>query len=456
MKRSNAILFLVALIIMLAVVAYFTMSQNNRYFWGESLRTTEDQPYDVSIFYNLLEKNGTDTEIIKLEKSLKYELENRDSGKAYTYIAISSGFYPDSTELNALLAFAKQGNSVFISAKSFGTIIPLTLAYGEDSVAKLKEHLNNTDIFYNVPDSIHAKYDEASTWSEKDSIYQEYKDVLRDKAYNNSIIEYLDEQRVTSLQLTNDHSKIPLYILVRKDTISREWAFLNLPGKPLAIYPDGQTACVSIKYGKGKIIFSSTPIIFSNYYLLKQENFVFVNKLLSATTPATFLVDDISRYQSDNSLFSPKSTLGQSPLSFILSQEALKWAWYTLIVAVLLFVSFKSKRKQRIIPILKPNLNTTLAYAKMFGSLQLKDKDNTAKGKEIMQHFMYHLRTKNRWQKTEINDELKSLLLKMVPEHNREIQIVLHLGTKSIEEKPLSDLEIINLFNYTKLLIDKI
>jgi hypothetical protein len=167
------------------------------------------------------------------------------------------------------------------------------------------------------------------------------------------------------------------------------------------------------------------------------------------------LFDEIVRF--DRSVFNRRrgASLGQSPLSFILSQRALKWAWFTLLGASLLFVLFRSKRKQRIIPILQPNKNTTLAYAQLLGSLQLKEKNNGSKGIEIFQHFLQHLRQRNRWHSNEVNEELKKRLLKLAPDLKKQIEYVIYLGTKTAQKKQLTDSEVINLFNYTNQIIQR-
>ena len=92
----------------------------------------------------------------------------------------------------------------------------------------------------------------------------------------------------------------------------------------------------------------------------------------------------------------------------------------------------------------------------MLGSLQLKEKNNTAKGREIFLHFMQYLRSKNRWHSKEVNEELKKTLEKLVPEMDKEIQLVMYLGHKVDKGSPISDLEIIRLFNYTQRILEKI
>ncbi|MDT8348035.1 MAG: DUF4350 domain-containing protein, partial [Flavobacteriaceae bacterium] len=64
-----------------------------------------------------------------------------------------------------------------------------------------------------------------------------------------------------------------------------------------------------------------------------------------------------------------------SPMRFVLSQTSLKWAYYLTIATLLVFVIFKAKREQRIIPVLAPLENSSVAFAKTVGSLYYQHKD---------------------------------------------------------------------------------
>ena len=67
--------------------------------------------------------------------------------------------------------------------------------------------------------------------------------------------------------------------------------------------------------------------------------------------------------------------VSDSPLRFILSQPALKWAWYLLLAGVLIFIIFNLRRTQRPIPILPKNLNTSVEFVKTIGNLYYQEGD---------------------------------------------------------------------------------
>ena len=53
----------------------------------------------------------------------------------------------------------------------------------------------------------------------------------------------------------------------------------------------------------------------------------------------------------------------------ILQSQALKWAFYMTLISLILFVIFRGKRTQRIIPVIDPLKNATLDFTKTIGDL---------------------------------------------------------------------------------------
>jgi hypothetical protein len=64
------------------------------------------------------------------------------------------------------------------------------------------------------------------------------------------------------------------------------------------------------------------------------------------------------------------------PLKYILAQPALRWAWYLLLSLGLLYVIFRARRRQRIIPVLEGNPNQTYAYVSTIGRMYFLQGDN--------------------------------------------------------------------------------
>ena len=135
-------------------------------------------------------------------------------------------------------------------------------------------------------------------------------------------------------------------------------------------------------------------MIFTNIYLLNEQNHQFVSALLS------YLPENILRRTEYYHLGRMEAT---TPLRFILTTEPLRWAYYISIIALLVFIIFEAKRKQRIIPIVKPLTNTSLEFVATIGTLYYErgDHKNIAEKKihflfdQIRTHYLLNLHNQN-------------------------------------------------------------
>lgn len=66
----------------------------------------------------------------------------------------------------------------------------------------------------------------------------------------------------------------------------------------------------------------------------------------------------------------------EGPLEFILSEPALKTAWYLILSATILYLMFGAKRKQRIVEPMENMENTSIEYAEVISQMFMKQKDH--------------------------------------------------------------------------------
>lgn len=128
-----------------------------------------------------------------------------------------------------------------------------------------------------------------------------------------------------------------------------------------------QVNVVRIKEGEGQLILGSSPLIFTNYYLLESNNHLYVEGVLSYLPPRdiTYMLVQHTGDKGESS----------SLLRFIFEHPALTWAWYFFLLALVVFTLFTAKRKQRIIPIIPTVKNTTVAFTKTVSNLYIQSKD---------------------------------------------------------------------------------
>jgi len=146
----------------------------------------------------------------------------------------------------------------------------------------------------------------------------------------------------------------------------------------------GQTNFIRVTFGDGYFYFHSNPLVFTNYNLVKGDNYEYIFKALSYL-PSTGLVWD--EYYKDSSL--REKTI----LSYIMDHTALKYAYYLFFIGLILFFVFQSKRVQRIIPVIEPIQNTSKQFVETIGRLYLSKKNHVDLAQKKFIYFLEFLRS---------------------------------------------------------------
>lgn len=144
----------------------------------------------------------------------------------------------------------------------------------------------------------------------------------------------------------------------------------------------GLPVTLKIIRGKGAIYVNSTPLAFSNAYLLNDANYKFAELSLSHLPQRTTYWTEyyhLGRMEA------------QTPLRFILGNEPLRWAYYITVFSLILFMLFEIKRRQRVIPIIKPLVNTSLEFVQTVGNLYYQSADHKNIAEKRIQFFLEQL-----------------------------------------------------------------
>jgi hypothetical protein len=182
---------------------------------------------------------------------------------------------------------------------------------------------------------------------------------------------------------------------------------------------------IKVNWGKGNIFLHLQPVVFTNYHLLKKNNKKYAAAALSYLPDDTIYFDSKNKFGKD---------LGSSPLRFILSQPPLRYAWYLALLSIFLFMIFNAKRKQRVVKVIKPLENTTVAFTKTIGNLYYETKDHDNLVNKKITYFLEHIR-RVYYLDTQVLDKkfVKSLVLKSgkdESETQKLINLIAHLKAK--------------------------
>lgn len=90
----------------------------------------------------------------------------------------------------------------------------------------------------------------------------------------------------------------------------------------------------------------------------------------------------------------------RTPLRYILSQPALKWAYWTAMALLLLTVLVYARRRQRAIPVVTPPRNTSREFADTMGRLYYFRGDHADIARKLTVQFKDEVRRKLRLHRT--------------------------------------------------------
>jgi hypothetical protein len=141
---------------------------------------------------------------------------------------------------------------------------------------------------------------------------------------------------------------------------------------------EGNPLVIRAFIGKGEIFLVSTPLMFTNYNILDGNNASYVFRLLSYMKDKPLIRIEAYGNHSDEP---------QTPLRYIISEPPLRWAIYSIIILLILFMIFTAKRRQRVIPVVESPPNRTLGFMQLISNLYYQNHDNSEILKMKHQYF---------------------------------------------------------------------
>ncbi|MBB4803005.1 hypothetical protein HNP37_003080 [Flavobacterium nitrogenifigens] len=170
---------------------------------------------------------------------------------------------------------------------------------------------------------------------------------------------------------------------------------------------------IEVPYKNGYVYLHTQPVAFTNYTLLKKEQYQYTENILSY-----FSEGDIIWYTKG-----PKDErISGSPLRYIMSQPPLKSAWFLGLFGILIFMIFNAKRKQRIVPIIKPLENLTVDFTKTIGNLYYQEGDHTNIIDKKIIYFLEKIRTDFLIDTTKLDDDFIKKLHYKTGKDEKDIQ----------------------------------
>lgn len=131
----------------------------------------------------------------------------------------------------------------------------------------------------------------------------------------------------------------------------------------LAFDTDTIPVAASVPYGKGEVIFVSSPLLFTNFGMLEGNTSEYIFRLMS--TMADVPVYRTEAYMKTDAM----QDVQYSPFRELIKRPPLRWALYLLLLGVILLMGTTARRRQRVIPMISPPLNKSLEFVRLIGTL---------------------------------------------------------------------------------------
>jgi len=323
MKKN--LFFGVIIVLMFLIMYGINRNAPRKFRWEPTYDTRDTQPYGAFVFDKLLKTSWEEGYTHSYESILdlysKGDLENAN------LLIICADFDIPIYQEKAFFDYLEKGGNILISSSSFRYSLSDSLNF----------YLRwNYSSYFSSDLSLKQPITSAYLWtsSEKDSIRNIPKPILN---------------RTFS---PNDG-----------DSIGR--------GNVSIMATNSEDEAIMLRYeiGEGNLILCSTPLLFTNYAILHDSVNPFIWNVLAPLKGKPLIRTEY--YGEGRS-----GDESDSVFRYLLSQPSLKWAFYIVIGALILFMLFTIKRKQKIIPIIKPPENRMLDFVRSISALYLTQNNN--------------------------------------------------------------------------------
>jgi hypothetical protein len=326
-KRSKIIIGLFVGVVILIILTEFTKPKPLD--WRPSYTSYHKKPFGGHILFQELKSIFPEGAALKNRPTYSV-LTELDSTETSNYLIIGGHVDLDRTTIEKLLDYVHRGSSVFIATERLPRYLADTLNLSIQSTSTILE------------DSVRLSLTH-KTFRGQNAFIQ--------RGSSKSHIKSLDSLNSTIL----GHARFTKDSLETLLDGESEWGQIEVE----------EVNFIKTKLGKGHFYVHANPIAFTNYYMLYGHS-EYVSRCLSYLPEQATYWDD---YLKDG------RQIIDSPLRYVLNQDALRWAYYLGVVGLLLFMIFRAKREQRIIPIVKPLENSSVAFAKTVGNLYFQHQD---------------------------------------------------------------------------------
>lgn len=398
MKKNNKLILLVVVIAIFLLAIFVLFPRQKPVNWEPTFINSDTNPYGTYITYHLL-KDLFDQDISvtrqpiynSLSPEMDYYIKYIDKDQSYNYDDVD---YYDKNPVDT------SGNKTKLGSFADSSLM---IKY-ED--LKMNKDLTSY-IFINkdfVMDKVDLEYllDFVGIGNYVFISAEKFSSLLLDTLNINTTSKYFTTDSIYALA-DYPNRKYQISNIISNTALHTQNC--KLPVRSLASNANGDTVFVEVKYGNGYFYFHCLPTAFTNLNQIELNKYDFAYRCLSYMPRSNNILWD--EYQK-------QGLVGEySVFRVLYNSKALLLSLFVALLGFLLFMIFRAKRTQRVIPILNPPVNSSIEFLETISNLYYRKKDFASIVEKRQDYFLNFVR-KNYYISTEHIDEefLNTLSLK--------------------------------------------
>lgn len=348
-RPDRKYIIILLMVTLLAIV--FRVFQPAPIDFSEGYAAYETKPFGGYILYNTLDALFPREEILINSQPI-YTIEERSQSS--NYIFINSSFSLDEFETEILMNRVRNGDHIFMAATSFSGFLADSL--------NLKISQSFPSINPSAPNL--------------DSLLQattNFTNTFLKTEFGWSFPYTLMESHFDSF----DSTKTTILGLVQNENVN----------------------FIKVEEGDGAFFFHTSPFLFTNYFLRDTSSYSYAYRALSYLPQAPTIWDEY---------YKPGRFQHSGTLEVVVNHPSLKWAWFTGLGGVILFLFLGGRRLQRIIPVIKPITNTSIDFAATIANMYLTGNNHKKILDKKITFFYDYLRTNLHIETTQMDEHTRT------------------------------------------------
>lgn len=359
----------------------FGCDQKKRTNWTEHYYRNSKDPYGCYIAYNHLKSIFPST-TVKSGQRMMAQIEKSNKENTYSavgghvIVVVAKGFFLDSNELEAVKKFINRGNGLLVFAKEYSQNI----------------------------------YDFLGLIN-KDTLGSNF--IMQDTLSNQKLSLYFN-----SNEYVYSFNGVPMKdsFVYNPDSIGKLYIYGTNTNENTTNY-------INYYDSSGVWGLHKNPAVLSNYFLLQGNNRDYYEKLFSSLNQ---YLSSITWYTYTYKSEGEESS--ESSWTNLLKSEPLRYAFWILLLLMVLYALLAGRRRQRIIPYQEPNKNTSLEFVETVGMVYFNQKNNEKLAQKIVGFYLEQVRFKYGFSTSTLDDALgQKLAAKLAMPYEEIISFIKYL-----------------------------